>query len=530
MTTAELLDLVTKQLPDNIGVLLAGSQRHKKEFSNDTDIDVVILTPSFSHTQTFFLHHNGYRLDFIAVPFTDIENVLWNEANSTNGGVLHMLYSGVILKDSCGIFSVLQQKAGYFASRIGGKVFADYQQNIRDLARNIKHFTKPLNPGKRTMLLCDVVSRITELESIRASNWASKTHKLSLFDAEQNNQICAELITLFNEAVQTHNSDRIFNFADYYLKTAPTLLSYPVNANTRLLVDLDYPDFTLPHFMENVLPEIKKKEEINDFFSNYYLSPRHYYKTYLNRITLVFKISSHAQAGALARNLETAFSEIFGTGKRYFLIYQNNDQFTPRSFALLEELRIALNEFVHAKLTANECTPTQLLYDSMCLGSFICKTLGLSSKDIAKASSFLAQRSMMAQDEQARMNGFDSLKRTQEAKLQQVSSFYLQFSKEIISYCRQGMEEISGGYASVCNAIENILNDESYFRDADNNLSFLALRHMQCEDVHGAFKYVSVMGEVLQYIGIAEPGKFASLLSLSRAMAGLQIAAGVNIN
>jgi hypothetical protein len=532
MTTAELLDFVTLHLPDNIGVLLAGSQRHKKVFSNSTDIDVVILTPSFSHTQTFFLHHGAYKLDFIAVPFTDIENVMWNEANSTNGGVLHMLFSGVVLKDTYELFPVLQEKAGYYSSRIGGRVFADYQQNTRDLARNIKHFAKPLNTGKKIMLLCDVVSRITELESIKASNWASKTHKLSLFDAEQNNSICAELITLFNEAVHTNNSEAIFNFADYYLKTAASLLSYPISATTRLLIDLDYPDFSLPHFMEHVLPAIKKNERFNNCFSNFYLSPRHYYKTYQNRITLVFKISGHTQAGALVKELEATFSEAFGTGKRYSVIYQSNDQFTFESFALLEELRIAMNEFICKKLTANEYGPDQLMHDSICLGSFIGETLHLSIKDISKANSFLAQRAFMSPEEQGKLYGFNSLKQTLEAKLQFVSSFYHQYSKQLTSYCEQGIsmalhdvEKVSNSYAAIQNAVENILNDESYFSDTDNNLCFLALKHSQCEDVDGAFKYVTVMSEILQYIGMTEPGKFICLLALSKTMAVLQIPA-----
>jgi hypothetical protein len=88
-----------------------------------------------------------------------------------------------------------------------------------------------------------------------------------------------------------------------------------------------------------------------------------------------------------------------------------------------------------------------------------------------------------------------------------------------------GAEDQSNSYTIILNAIENILNDENYFNNTDNNVSFLVLKSTQCEDVDGVFKYVTVMSEILQYIGITEPGKFICLLALSKAMAGLQMPA-----
>ncbi len=529
MTHTELTGIVTHYLPANMGIVLAGSQRKNEVLSKTTDIDLVVLEVSFSHIQNFSLLHNGFKLDFTILPFTDIENILQNESNESKGGVLHMLNNGVVLKDNCNLFPIIQNKAALLISKIGGKVFADYQYNITSLSRNSKYLLKSLSKNQRTVLLCDIVSLISETESIKISNWASKQHKLSLCENEDPTLLCNELIEIFNRSLHTGDNTEISNLTNYYLQTAESLVSYPLSNTTRLLIDLDYPDFSVPDFLTSVLPFIKESEALNSSFSNFYLSPRHYHKTYKNRVTLVFKISNHSHAAQILKEAESVFDTVLKKGKRHSVIYQSNDQFSNEKFALFEQLRISVNSFIGNEVNAQKYSPIILVYDSMALGSYVCNYLRLSSKDIIKANSFLAQRSLLNPDEQRQISGFEQLRKVHEMKFQAAFSFYEQHKKAVLDYCNNGLlitlldlESNKDAYSIIKAAITSIINDEGCFGDSASNLSFLALQQGQCEDVMGVFKYVTVMAEILQYFGISESEKFVLLLSLSRAISELK--------
>jgi hypothetical protein len=529
MTHQQLEEVIDKSLPFNNGIMLTGGQRFNNPLKLESDIDVIVLDVSFTNVYGFVVPWNEYMVDVTIVPFLNLENILFNEANDPKGGLLTMLNMGVIVKDKYNVLPLLQIKAGTLLDEIGGKTFELYQSQMHELGRYIKHFSKPFSSKQKAVLACDVMTAIGNIESIKASNWVSKKHKLELFSDKAPNAVCEEAFALFEKSLQDNDYTKLAEFTNYYCRAADGLPSFPVTSTTRVIIDLNYVDFSIPHVVNILLPAIKKVKLLEDAFGYFFLSPKQLHKTYKNKICLSFRIESHTHAAELIQTLDEVLIATLSSGFRFAIVYQTNNQLNENSFRLLEELRVDINKIIIESVLSQRYTPGSQIQRCILLSSYVAACFKLSNTDISKANSFLIQHSLFSIEEQHQLIDFSHLKKIQETKLMQGFSFYQKYRIVILENSNNGLLISQGNklekeddHQAVISSLDQIIKQFEFTDPAEINLSYIALKQSQPESTD-ILLYVTIIKELLQFFNLAESDKIACLVSISRALSELKV-------
>lgn len=473
-----ILKLINEQYPNASGAILAGSYLNNDYATSLSDIDILIFDSCFSTISPQGLMFHGVRIDITQIPANNLDNMLRNEQFDQRGILLTMIVKGTIIKDNeAGIVSKVQQKAKQlFACGIHNNI-ETYKALIKGLTKIRKEFLKDSKPYQKIFLINEFFSLVTQVELIKTTNWRMSGRHKADFLYESETSLIDRLITLIKGGIEEEGYDyyrRIGMFIEEYISISSTFESNRVFENKYLIVDLDYENLNIEHFITMLLQSIKQDHILSNHYRYFYVSDATKPRVYKNKISICFE--------RLNLPNDSDWQEIIFSQLTNILHADIGTAYRSSKIPSFELNEInALNKFV--KGFENCSIKTSILMEQLIskyekyevkrhliiailINSFLLEYLKIDQQDYINIFYYLSSRYLLNVSEQKQLNP-NTINEFKKNKYKHFHKFYLENEDVLKEACEKGKliardsTSISGKlYEDVIEEIKNVLGEK----------------------------------------------------------------------
>jgi len=159
--------IISRQFPGNVGIILTGSQANNIKFNNVSDIDAVVFCRISSDVHSYGISFKSFKIDCTVLPFWDIDNVFENESEHERGILLTMLAKGKMIVGDRTVISFIQRTANIIGYKLSHAVSLLQNELVIELERINKYFKRTIDEDEKIILLSELVHVTTQLEVIK---------------------------------------------------------------------------------------------------------------------------------------------------------------------------------------------------------------------------------------------------------------------------------------------------------------------------------------------------------------------------
>lgn len=520
LTNEKLLTILNHFFPDAAGFLLTGSQRTNSPFYINADIDVIVVDPIVSDVLAYIKVIEGYRIDATIIPLANIDNILLNESSDPKGVLITMLENSVILDDKLSILTKIQDKAADISKTLAIKNYLHYRTLLNKLTSYKKYFVEDVPETKRLFLLCDLVSLVTAIETVKMTNWASDRSFKATILYSKDSAFSNDLENVFKKGLDDSEFTKVADYIDFYCSETNMVNSPIVPSTTRIVLDVRYDNISINAFVNDLEAKIKDDPALKDRYKYFSRSPLKFHRIYKNKLSIVIKPT---EASYLYDDIKDYVQFFRNNTKnfKYNLVYQYNTEWSTDYFAHLEKIRQATSEIVDDLLNENPDYPSSILQGhAIVIINYFVKLLDIDKKDTMDASQLIATRWMFSGNEIRKYKKFgnDRFFAIRKKRVDSITQYYSKNKSAILDYCEKGMSyagstPVDPIYSSLFTEIQSIkLFDPEKIGDS---ISESVLNKMDFKNPERIRKYETVIEQVFQYLNLSDFEKIRCLLVAS---------------
>jgi hypothetical protein len=493
MTREQLPSVVGRYFPGHAGIILTGSQAEHEDIYAGSDIDLLVFHPDYSTLYNTKLNHGGFKYDFTLAPLFDIENTVFNQSCDLNGTFLSMAATGVILDDPHSILRPIQQYVKGVFNQVSGNTRGEYNRLLKELGRMNKLFKGELREHERLFLVCEFVSTVVSIETIRIRKWRPTIKHRARLLFDKNRELTVQLIDIVRKSVLEGAIKDLKPFLEYYNKLRETGMDMPVRATGGLTVDLAFADFSMKGFVDRVLPAIDRDPALAAGYRYYYASPGNYWPAYRHHVSIRMDADDPDKTMELVEVLERVLG---GEGQSLL----ETAVIVPKERAISEPFDRAIEAWNirlcrwHTELIKEEQYVRMRLVAAISLCSLLRGMLGLTREDLIRANLFLSQRWLIRQRELKSLVTYEALRELRVEKYRMLNDAF----RSQKAWVLPAMEGIP---AFVSEELERMLVDRAFYTSTAP-FSGPVLDLIEVDRPEGVFIYMTLAEEIVQMLNL----------------------------
>ena len=493
MTREQLPSIVGHYFPGYAGIILTGSQAEHEEIYAGSDIDLLVFHPDYSTLYNTKLKHGSFKYDFTLAPLFDIENTVFSQSCDLNGTFLSMAANGVILDDPHLILRSVQQYVKGLFNKVSGNTRGEYNRLLKELGRMNKLFRGELQEHERLFLVCEFVTTVVSIETIRIRKWRPTIKHRARLLFDKNRELTRQLIDIVRRSVMEGEIKNLNPFLEYYDKLRETGMDMPVRATGGLIVDVAFADFSMKGFVDCVLPAILRDPALSDAYRYYYASPGNYWPAYRHHVSIRLDAGDPDTTMELVESLEGVLG---GQGQSLL----ETAVIVPKERAINEPFEQALEAWNvllcqwHTDLVREEQYVRMRLAGAISLCKILGEMLGLSREDLVRANLFLSQRWLIRQRELKSLASHAALRELRVEKYRLLNDAFRSNRAWVLAR----NAEIP---ASVSQGLERMLVDRAFYTSTAP-FSGPVLDLIGVDRPEGVFIYMTLAEEIVQMLNL----------------------------
>jgi hypothetical protein len=521
LTQNELLKAANNFFPNNYGVIITGSQQKNTTLKKESDIDIIVLDTLRSNQWNILAYKDGYKIEFIIMPITDIENVFDNELYDPKSGSLSLV-QGKVLSDPFSIIQTIFSKIKAYFNTIQFKTYSEYGKYLTELLKLRSLFSSSLTKAEQAIVLSDFINIISLLETIRVTNWSSKTkHKLRHLNTYSPG-FMEKIAILFEKGVN-NDFDDIKAYINFY-ETSYNINHLPQQKKySYLVVDIGYNNFSVSEFINELLPKILNNEILINAYGYFYLSPIKYHRKYKNNICIVFTIDNEDQCLQLLSFLQKSINAIENPMLNFSHFCEGNNLGTINT--LVSALKISISKIILNIIKAKNDYDHKIgngIFFTLCY--YLKNGFSISNKEFQNINSFIAQKWLFTREEQQKTIDYPALMQLRAFNIDRAEQFYknnLPMLLQLVLADKDTIVNTEVDLVEVFNIAEDIFKQSKYFTIPENDINEAIFKTSNFTDIKTIWLYKIVIESILLILNIPDSEKFNALYSCSKAVAEL---------
>lgn len=474
----DILEILNKNFPNAVGALVSGSSITNNYSRSMSDVDVLVFDESCGAVSPFGYFENGTMYDFTLIPINNIDNIIRDEQFDQRGILLTMIAKGNIIKDSP---TRLVAKIKLKAENLFTDGIHNNRQNFNALYKGLlkirKEFSKIPLPHQRIFLVNEFFYIVTQMELIKTANWRMTGRHKADYLFQNQEAFFLKIHTLVlggNDCNDPDGFGEIGLFIDDYLSAKSNVNQNRVFNNRVLIIDFEYENITMEHFVNFGLPKLMSSQVTSKNFLYFYMSDRRMNRIYKNKLSICFQVDQNIDPSYFERDVLRELRRIIAyeiqAKYRYNLTptAERNEALAANSF--LYELSGVFSEISNAMtqiiLDAGKFDVKRHLVISLIVISYIAEVLNIKREELLNILFFISDRYIINRQEQIQVKPVNFLD-YKKSKYQLFHQYYEQ-DKAIFTEAIQkgkllhGLDENMEGkfYKKIIEALKLILTAE----------------------------------------------------------------------
>lgn|GEM_PF-2385439 len=234
--------LTEKYYPNAVCTVLTGSHTEPENVVPQSDIDILVVSEDFSGVTSNTLRDGMYKLDFTKVGLADLHRTMIDHSYDHRGVVLHMMMTGIVLKDDDGIFPLIQHQA----KALYGEGNSSREIELRSLRNALlklkKNIWKTATPQQLFFMHVEFANVITSAYVLVHEGWypsSSFRRTKHLLSIDKNSKFMDSIMELVKDSFEpsANHVPKVVAFIDKFLN-APVSQKSMIRRENRLVINL----------------------------------------------------------------------------------------------------------------------------------------------------------------------------------------------------------------------------------------------------------------------------------------------------
>jgi hypothetical protein len=501
VTRDQLPAVVDRYFPGHAGIMLTGSQAEHEDIHTGSDIDLLVFHADYGGLYNTKLKHGGFKFDLTLAPLFDIEQTIFNQSCDLNGTFLSMAANGVILTDPHSILRDIQLHVKAVFNQVSGNTRGEYNRLLKELHRMNKLFKEGLPEHERLFLVCEFVSTVVSIETIRIRKWRPTIKHRARLLQDKHPGLTGQLVNIVRRSVQEGSVKNLDPFLEYYDELTKTGMDMPVLASGGLIVDLAFADFSMKGFVSNALPVILRQSALAAGYRYYYASPGNYWPAYRHQVSIRLDTDHPDKTMELVEELE-GILHAEGLPLLESAVIFPRERALSRAFdQAIEGWNVLLCRW-HTELTKEEHYLKLRLAGAISLCGLLKRRLGLSRDDVIRANLFLSQRWLIRQRELKSLVSHEALRELRVEKYRLLNEAFKHNKVWVLAAMKgDGTAGVPGIPDFVKTGLEGMLAGQALYT-ATAGFSGQVLRVLSVDNVESVFIYITLAEEIVQLLSL----------------------------
>lgn len=493
MNRQQLVSLSLKLFPENLGIILTGSQAFKEIFSKDLDIDVIIFDKYSSDVHSHGFDEKGFRIDYTVIPIFDIENVLLNEKEHEKGILFTMLAKGVLLVGNFDLFNWIQSKVkedlqNEIESNRIGKASAYYE-----LSRAQKYLKRELSTFDKLIIFSEIIFHIGTIELLEIEKRDSRYLKRSSTIIANNHRLAKEIEVIFESAYQKNNTKVAIEFINKYLKDKTQ--SVATKNGDILFVEIKSTSYSFSEYVKQLEPKILSDDLLKSAFQFSFISLKKYFRIFKGTVTICFRTEKFTDS-----ELIVALTNIIGVAEITISTTPMKPIFSITNYKILWRIYHSFYGVYDIQNIA-----VGFILD-------VQKLLEYEINDVVDLNKILLQKWVLTKEEQQQIRIHLDLYKILRKKINDYDSFYYN-NKESIN-CHFSQDSFLTSQHQELAALQNTFIGnlkkevkENNFRQNLKDYPLCLLEEMGIPPIDKSVAYIQVIEEIFKMLNLSDNEK-----------------------